>query len=408
VAIVSTPKIKPPTAGTTSSVNSPYYYGGGGIASASVTQQPSKPIASPFKLTPAAAGMSQLPGFTQTGLGTGGSSPYTDPNRSAANPYNFPGGQTETDQLYKDYPGLIGAPTIDPQTAIKNYLQNDAIRVGQIQALNAGLSSNWATSVLSPAQQYELQYGGAPRDASGNLMTAGMFGEGPTGFVTNLGDAAPSLGQSLGSALLDPTLVANAQGNKFSALAQIADQLRNKNAASLARYGAYGNTGAIAQSQANNQLQANQAQQDAANTFLGNLNTLYGNFLGNLQTAGGQWGQYNQDAFTRMMNLIQNSDFDPFGSKAAAAAAAAARAAQQPQYSPQPGDTDAGWGGYADNPDIGLGLTQPIPDAPTYYAPYQGQGAGGFTGSTTAPAVVMPKKSTSLRSSPYYYGGGEW
>lgn len=405
MALTSTPKIP-----TISSANSPYYYGGGGgqpqqsLASTIAKSKPSNP----FQLTPTAAGMSQMPGFTAP-LST--IKPYTDPNRSMANPTEFPGGQTATDQLYKDFPDLIGYnPVPNAQGILTNYLQGDQIRAGQIAALNAQLGSSWATDVLGQAKNLEIAYGGVPKDAAGNPLDLGQFGgTGPLGFSTG-GEAAPVLGSSLGSTLLDPQTLASAQGNKFSALATIANKLAGANAAARAGYSG----GAIAQIMAEHQQQADASAQDQANQFSTNLAGLYSNWLGNYNTASGALGGYNQDAYNRMMGLIQTGAIDPFGTNAAAAARQAAqtraildalRASQQPQ------DGGGGGGGGPDGGDGGIpiGMTQPI-QAPTPFPGYQGTGAGGFTGSTTSPAVVMPVQpsatATKKSKSPYYYGGG--
>src|SRR5262245_4053309 len=359
---------------TPSSQNSPYYYGGGGTASTPKIK--------------AGAGMGSFPGFTAP---TSTLPIYTDPTRSAKNPFEFTGGASATDQLYKDFPNLIGAaPSINPQKALQDYLSGDQIRRGQIAALNAQLGSSWATDVISRARNLELQYGGTPRDAAGNPLDLGQFGgTAPLGFQAG-DEAAPELGQSLASALLDPTLLQNASENRFSALATIARQLQGRDAAAKALYSG----GGVAQSMAEHQVQANEATQQAANTFTSGLADLMSGWLGNYNTATGALGGYNQDAYNRMMGLIQIGAIDPFGTNAAAAAE------RERQYQLQ-------LAMLRQSEQRQDEVTNPEPDQPQPLTPADWTYSGPATVPQPAPLsrgmkVGVPKKS------PYYYGGGVW
>lgn len=246
----------------------------------------------------------QMPGFTQPNLGLGGKSPYTNPNPTT--PYQ-PG-------VWNSAAGGVPA-TGDPQAAINQYLRNDPIRVGQITALNEQLRSRWATDVLSKARNAELFFGAAPRDPTGNALNLSQFGStGPLGFVLggDLGEQAPPLGDSLAATLLDSTLLSQAAGNRFSVINEIGRQLAGRNAAALAS--THGG-GAYEQLKAEHGLGAERAIQEGANQFLSVLNDLYSGWLGNLESAQGQYTGYGTDSFNRMMQLIANNVIDPFGTR---------------------------------------------------------------------------------------------
>lgn len=341
-------------------------YGGGGsrpITSTIANQKPSNPFANQvarnttgYPINQVGGGPVQQPFGTQTIKSLG-----------------------LTDDQIPDELRAQGVTSIDPQRAIREYLMNDQIRSGQIAQINAGLSSSWATGPIAKARQMELTMGAAPRGPTGQPLDLSQFGgTGPLGFSTRYdanGNPLPGdpLGESLANALLDPSLLQSAQENKFSVLAQIAAKLQGENAAARAAY----RGGAYAQIAAEHQAAADQETQTQYNNFTDALSGLYSDWLGNFNTAAGQVGQYNQDAFGRMMQMLQsNPDFDPFGTKAAAAAkaraAAAAATSNDTPYIPYSEEPPEGW------MDPGTTYTINEPTPPTYgitYGPPAGERA---------------------------------
>jgi len=346
---------------TPSSANSPYYYSSGGFKPRTIT---TPTIPKPF---------GNLPPGTVAG-GTGG----TQPPQGLPDNRPLPG-QLTWDEIY-------------------NAIAGDPIRISQIGALNEQLKGRWATDVIARAQSAELAYGGVPISPTG--VTTGqplnlsqfaapyLFDPNPKAPIGQLG----SVGTSLYDALMDPGQLAATQGNEFSVLRSIQRQLDQANSAGVASAGArLGVSGEIQQLQDEHFLAAQQSRQEAGNQFLGVLQDLFSNYLDLYNTGQGQYGQYNQDALNRYIQILQS----------------APPAAPPPTPTPPPEEP----GGPPDDYLPAPSLTEPILP-PTLLPGYGGTGAGGFTGSTTPPAVIYPggtvqqPAAVGSNDSPYYYGGG--
>lgn len=183
----------------------------------------------------------------------------------------------------------------------QDMMANDSLYNQQKNTLNTGVQDYYQSSVLSPAQQAMIAYGGALPDtnASGGKIDYSQYAA-PKDLSGN------SFSQSLASALGDQKYADDATHNPYSDLAQITRQydLANSEADANAVGRGLGFSGEITQHHNENQQAADFARYGAQGNFLNTLSGLYNNYLGQYSAAGDKLSGFANDTSNRVIALI--------------------------------------------------------------------------------------------------------